>query len=92
MTDLMVMMVCWQRLVVGEPGPASSRALTKRYERRIVIVIIIVINGHHFHFGRCHQGSIIVANMEDLAVAAVSQEKLRVAIVVVKSHFILFKV
>ena len=63
MTDLMVMMVCWQRLVVGEPGPASSRALTKRYERRIVIVIIIVINGHHFHFGHCPQGSLVIANI-----------------------------
>ena len=63
MTGLMVMMVCWQRLVVGEPGPASSRALTKRYERRIVIVIIIVINGHHFHFGHCPQGSLVIANI-----------------------------
>ena len=63
MTDLMVMMVCWQRLVVGEPGPASSRALTKRYERRIVIVIIIVINGHHFHFGHCPEGSLVIANI-----------------------------
>ena len=50
------------------------------------------------HLGRSistreiHQGKARLANMEDLAVAAVAQEKLRVAIVVVKSHFILFKV
>ena len=59
---------------------------------------MITKKGPNLHLGRSistmeiHQGKARLANMEDFSADAVTREKLRVAVVVVKRHSILFKV